>query len=643
MKKFFTLKELLDAGLPELPTSIRGLSKYADRNGWKSNESKARKIKRIGGGFEFHISLLPAAAQSKLGMLFSNNQDEKQSDLWATYNALTLSQKETCEDRLKAVQFYFEAVSNGFNKSTSADMTAVEFETSKRTIQNWVKTLSGVDQADWLAALAPQYRSTSERIDCHAEAYKVLKSDYLRSSKSSFSACYRRTKELAEKNGWEPIPSERVMRRHLNQDVPVAVQTLTREGKDLTKTLYPAQRRTRDHMHAMQAVNMDGHKFDVFVKTPDRQKPFRAMLIALQDLYSGKFVAWRLAESENKVTVRLTIGDMVTNFGIPESIYLDNGRAFASKWITGGVKNRFRYKVRDEDPKGLLTTLGVNIHWTTPYSGQSKPIERAFRDLADNIAKHPLCAGAYTGNKPDAQPDDYGTRAIDWKEFASHVDQQIHEHNARVGRKGQGLHGRSCDQAFKESMESPSTIVRQTTEDQRALWLMAAEQVSCKRGSGEIHLHGNRYWSQELNAHAGTKVVVRFDPDNLNLPVSVYDLEDRLICEAPLFRDAKFDDVDAARTHNRKRKDMMRTTRELQRLHAELKPDQLADIYSDIEKTEKPENPRPAIPRIVPTKRVVNGPDVEWQEQDFEHLSKGLEQLDNNIFDFNKFVQKDDE
>jgi hypothetical protein len=28
---------------------------------------------------------------------------------------------------------------------------------------------------------------------------------------------------------------------------------------------------------------------------------------------------------------------------------LDNGRAFASKWITGGANTRFRFKVREED------------------------------------------------------------------------------------------------------------------------------------------------------------------------------------------------------------------------------------------------------------------------------------------------------
>ena len=63
------------------------------------------------------------------------------------------------------------------------------------------------------------------------------------------------------------------------------------------------------------------------IRFDGQDKPSRAHLIALQDLYSGKIVAWRLAQSENKDAVRLAIGDMVTRHGIPETIVLDNGRA----------------------------------------------------------------------------------------------------------------------------------------------------------------------------------------------------------------------------------------------------------------------------------------------------------------------------
>lgn len=114
--------------------------------------------------------------------------------------------------------------------------------------------------------------------------------------------------EAATKNGWQPIPQERVLRRRMEREVPREVQILSRAGQEKAKALYPNQRRDRSQLHAMQAVNMDGHKLDVFVKAPWSDKPVRLYLIGIQDLYSGKLLSWRLSNAENWEIVRLVIG-----------------------------------------------------------------------------------------------------------------------------------------------------------------------------------------------------------------------------------------------------------------------------------------------------------------------------------------------
>lgn len=377
---------------------------------------------------------------------------------WLRFEGLPTSQKQTCEDRLRIVLAVEKYRAGGLGETAAVSRAAAETDVSRSSVFNYLKRLYGVPRDDWLAALAPDYRPTARRGDCSDDAWSTLKSDYLRAERPSFSACYRRVKAVAKRNGWT-IPSMAALRRRMDAEVPRAVQVLARQGRDQSKTLYPAQRRDRGHLHAMQAVNMDGHELDVFVTGPDG-KPVRMHLIALQDLYSGKIVAWRLSDRENKETVRLVIGDMVERHGIPEKILLDNGRAFASKWISGGTPNRYRFKVRDEDPQGLLTTLGIEIVWAQPYSGQSKPIERAFRDLTDDIARHPFCAGAYTGNRPDAKPENYGSKAIPVDDFREHVARQILEHNARAGRRSSVCNGRSFDQAFNESMAADGTLVK---------------------------------------------------------------------------------------------------------------------------------------------------------------------------------------
>ncbi|MFC5037236.1 transposase domain-containing protein [Tianweitania sediminis] len=352
----------------------------------------------------------------------------------------------------------------------------------------------------------------------------------------------------------------------------------------------------------MQAVNMDGHKFDVFVRLDDGHVT-RLFLLGIQDLYSGKLLAWRLTDSENKETVRLVIGDMVERFGIPDRITLDNGRAFASKWISGGSPNRYRFKVREEDPQGLLTALGVELRWTQPYSGQSKPIERAWRDLADDISRHPVCAGAFTGNRPDAKPENYASHAVPLDVFKAHVDRQIAEHNARTGRTSKVCAGRSFDETFQASMADPATIVRWPSNAQRALWLLAAERIRAQKGSGEIHLFGNRYWCRELNRLAGRYVTVRFDPDHLTKPIKVYDESNVLVGDAECIADTGFYDVDAARRHARARNDHQKALAAERRALARMSAEELAAILSSGE-PEVQEQPPSAPPRIT---RLVTG------------------------------------
>lgn len=608
MKQYYTIAELIASNLPDLPRTEKSLDNLA-RTKWRGDEAMARRVAgKTKPVWEYHYSLLPQTAQTRLLIVHSApaNDDrdlkaEKRQALWRKFDALSREHKAACEARLALVLEIMRLTSAGVQTLAAISMAAKGRSVSRRTYYNWLSMVEGVDRQDWLAALAPSFSGDRARSDCDQRAWEYLTSDYLRDEAPKFSSCYRRMVKAAEKEGWSPIPHERSLRRRLDAEVSEAVQKLARKGKEKAKGLYPAQRRTRTHLHAMQMVNMDGHKLDVFVRVPWAQQPVRLFLIGIQDLYSGKVVAWRISDSENKETVRLVIGDMVERFGIPERIYLDNGRSFASKWISGGAATRYRFKVREEDPEGLLVTLGIEPRWTNPYSGQSKPIERAWGDLAENISKHPFCAGAYTGNKPDAKPENYGNRAVPLDEFREHVAREIAEHNARIGRKAQTCKGRSFDQTFEESIAHPGTIVRWATASQRALWLLASEIIRSQKGSGEIHYHGNRYWSRELNQHAGKNVTIRFDPDNLHGTIRVYDLKNVLICEAPCIADAGFDDQDAARQHARKRRDYQKAIAAEKAAHAALTAGQLADILAKGEPAQQqPVEPiRPKVTRLV--------------------------------------------
>ncbi|WP_455466616.1 transposase domain-containing protein [Bartonella sp. B39] len=592
MKEWFSIAELAALALPGLPSTYKSLDNHG-RTYWRKNSIFSRKVRRkTKPVWEYHVSLLPERSRAVLLMqqreiaVFQNTEESTQKeDIWLRYDGLSKAHKSRCEERLKMLCFMDDLLLAGMGVHDAASLSAVKFGVSRRSVFNWRERVEGYERCDWLAALAPSYgeESCAQFAPCHEGAWEVLCSDYLRPSRPAFSACYRRMVTVAREKGWVPIPSERALRRRFNKEISKAVVTLAREGEEKAKKLYPAQRRDRSALHALQAVNMDGHKLDVFVQVPWAEKPVRLYLIAIQDLYSGKILSWRLSDAETWEIVRLVIGDMVEAYGIPERMTLDNGRAFTSKWISGGVQNRFRFKIKPDDPQGLLTSLGVQLQWTTPYSGQSKPIERAWRDLAEAISKHPCCAGAYTGNKPDAKPEDYGRRAIGFEEFKAHVGAQIVAHNAQEGRTAVNCAGRSFDVTFAESLQSDGTIIRQATAAQRALWLLTSEALRTQKGTGEIHFYGNRYWARALNEHAGERVIVRFDPDHLHQDLRVYDLNNRLLCMASYLSDVGFYDQQAARLNGRLRKEYVRAVKAEKQLAAQLAPDQLADVYRRIE------------------------------------------------------------
>lgn len=250
----------------------------------------------------------------------------------------------------------------------------------------------------------------------------------------------------------------------------------------------------------MHSVNADGHVFDVRVLWEDGTIG-RPLIVGFQDVFSGMILSHRVSRSENAEVIRLAVGDMVESWGVPQHCYFDNGRAFMSKYLTGHMKFRFRFKVREEDPVGVLTQLGIEVHAVKPYHGQSKPIERAWRDLAEYISKHPACEGAYTGKNTVAKPENYGTKAVPIQEFRALVADQIRLHNMRDGRSSHTAQGRSLWETFRASYET--SLVPRATEEQRRFCLMAGEGLTVHSKTAQIHLADNVYWSRELAGYAG--------------------------------------------------------------------------------------------------------------------------------------------
>src|SRR5690606_4243854 len=184
----------------------------------------------------------------------------------------------------------------------------------------------------------PEPKGRPPRTAIEPEAWELFKSDYLRLEQPDAAACYRRLQRIAAvRPSWAPLPSLDTFERRI-AGIAHPVRVLTREGEGALMRTRPAQQRDRSGMAAMERVNADGHMFDVAVRFPDGSIG-RPVIVGWQDIASGKILGWRLGRMETSELVRLSFADTVRQYGIPAHAHLDNGRAFASKKLTGGMAN----------------------------------------------------------------------------------------------------------------------------------------------------------------------------------------------------------------------------------------------------------------------------------------------------------------
>ncbi len=583
MSGWFSASELAAMELPGLPRSKRNVSLMAQRQGWTDKKDPvlgalARRRSGRGGGMVFHASLLPAKAQAKLAAETSGpgidaSPEAVRREIWDRYEALPTKHKDKAKVRLVALDRVLSLEASLGRRDHAVNMVAKESGHSARSIYNWLKACDGLDRGDWLPALAPSYVGGGKRAELPAEGWDYVKSLYLTPERRGFNYCYKELTKRAAQEGWS-LPTCSALKRRLDKEVDPVVVKLARYGADAARAMHYAQERDRSHFHALEAVNADGHKFDVFVEFEDGTVG-RPIMTAIQDLYSGLFVAYRVDHSENAAVFRLAVGDMVERFGIPSLMYLDNGRNFASKVMTGGMPHRFRGKIMEEEPAGVLKTLGVEVHFTTPYSGQSKPIERAFRDLCEQVSKHPAFHGAWTGNSPENKPENYGSRAVPIEKFLEVLDRQIDDHNRTAGRRAANCRGRSFAQTFAESYATAP--IRKATPSQRRLWLLQSEARKI-RPDGTLHFLGNRFFDAALHGFIGKKVTARFDPEQIHDGLHIYDLAGRYIAFAECIEAVGFNDVAAAKAHAKKRREFMRNARDRLDLERRLTPQEVAAI-----------------------------------------------------------------
>lgn len=272
-QEWWTAEEISAAALPDLPGSRQGVEAIIKRHDWRGQAAFARRRSGRGGGWEYSWQLFPPRARRKL---LSDKAEAVQperrgrDEVWQWYETLPATVQARALERLKIVQ-QVEALEAREGRDLAVRTVARQSGVGARTIWGWFAMIEGVRPDDRLPHIAPRNRAADRRggqaKDCDPAFFEQIKSDFLRLEAPPFSDCYRRALQVARKKGWDVLP-ERTMRRRLETSVSEATVALARKGVEAVKRMYPVQVRDKTALGALEAVNADFHKFDVFVRWP---------------------------------------------------------------------------------------------------------------------------------------------------------------------------------------------------------------------------------------------------------------------------------------------------------------------------------------------------------------------------------------
>lgn len=550
----------------------------------------------------------------------------------ATWDRATSRGREKAALRSSAVAAAREREREGMSRTAAAGAVAAALGVTPATVRRWLARAAG-DAALTPAALLVDRPKSGRPAAAWAQpgaedAWRIWRSDYLRLEAPGAAACWRRVAAIGSVRGWR-LPSAATFVRRLRAETRTAEVVRAREGRIAALGTHPAQTRTVAALRPLEIVSGDGYRHNLFVRLPSGRIG-RPVSWVWQDVRTRRILALRSGETESADLVRLAFAD-VCREGVPEAVVVDNTRAASARWLVGAATRRGRPE--PETAAGLFDLLGVRIIHTSidrtaggkaRGRGQAKPVERAFGDLGEEIDRHPRASGAFAGRNPQAKPENYGSRALDWAAFISICAEGVRAYNARPGRRMEAAAGRSIDSTWAEEIRTAQ--VRRLTRAQAALLLLAAEparvqrdgtfQLAAGRAAG---LPANRYHAPELAALAGRQVVARFDPSDLHGPVEVHDLAGRWLATAECLLPVGFGDADAAREHARAQRRHLRALDQADRERERI------DDLLDRAGAPAPPAPAPAEPKVVrPIRPAVEHPDAARRRQAWDRIKRGI-------------------
>ena len=407
------------------------------------------------------------------------------------------------------------------------------------TQSNFYKNWLAVYEQYGLAGLAPQYarRRGGAGASFDEKAKEIIRSLYLDLRKPSAASVTRDLAQFGYNLKYTTVT------RYI-KEIPNSVKVFYREGQKAYHDKFdPYIERDYTLFKAMEWGCGDHHIFDFVITHEGRI--FRPWVTLFMDMRSRTITGWWIDVVPNTLTIMRALAMSVDKYGLFTNMLVDNGKDFRSEWFAGSEWKQRRTRPEQETlelVEGVLQDCKTNVHFATPYRGQSKPVERFFLTVCEMFSK---TQDFYVGSNTVDAPED---KKLFWgringrdkievtytlEELRHDFEQFVTWFNSEWQHSGQGMDGKTPNEVFTETFEHKQELPE---EYRKYIFTVREKRIVQRNG---VSVDGISYYNPEMVRLIGEKVELRRDINDIgkaavfSLPDLVYQFD----AESDLFKD----------------------------------------------------------------------------------------------------------
>lgn len=391
-----------------------------------------------------------------------------------------------------------------------------------KTFQTLYRWLERYEQFG-LEGLAPQYavKKGGNGASLDQRVKELIWFYYLNKKKWSVAKVLR---TLDKKEGL--TVSRDIAYRYIKTEIPESVKAYFRMGKKYFHDKFECYVNIDyTRYHAMQMVVYDHKTLDFAsrVQRVDGWHMVRLFVTVVIDKRSRKPLGWWVDETPSTLTIIRATRMMVDKYGCPDEAQMDNGQDFRSYWFSGDAWNEQHLRVGAKEQKvvsSVIDDLGTAVHFTEPYRGQSKNIERFFGFMASEFDKE---FDSYLGSNTATRPDEAklylgsfdGAPKRDIMELPTLdetrqlVDGFMAWFGAEHRHTGDGMNGRTPDEVFEETRKARRDI---PADYRKYIWTRREIKTVQRNG---VRSDNDWFYNPQMQMFVGQQVELRVSIDDI--------------------------------------------------------------------------------------------------------------------------------